>query len=101
MDFITGLPSCANGCNAIFYLNRSFDKIHCFDHMYFRGRGVECQTSCTVVFLGCCQDSLACLTMWFIIETHNLLQSSGLNFGTPLDLGQSLVVLTIPKLMVR
>ena len=39
--------------------------------------------------------------MWFMIETHDLLQSSGLNFGTPLDLVQSLVVLTIPKLMVR
>ena len=46
-------------------------------------------------------DSLACLTMWSMIETHVLLQSSGLNFGTPLDLVQSLVVLTIPKLMVR
>ena len=46
-------------------------------------------------------DSLACLTMWFMIETHDLLQSSGLNFGTPLDLVQSLVVLTIPKPMVR
>ena len=39
--------------------------------------------------------------MWFVIETHDLLQSSGLNFGTPLDLVQSLVVLTIPKPMVR
>ena len=46
-------------------------------------------------------DSLACLTMWFMTETHALLQSSGLNFGTPLDLVQSLVVLTIPKLMVK
>ena len=42
-------------------------------------------------------DSLTCLKMWFMIETHNLLQSSGLNFGTPLDLVQSLVVLTIPN----
>ena len=39
--------------------------------------------------------------MWFMIETHVLLQSSGLNFGTPLDLVQSLVVLTISKLMVK
>ena len=39
--------------------------------------------------------------MWFMIETHNLLQGFGLNFGTPLDLVQSLVVLTIPKPMVR
>ena len=46
-------------------------------------------------------DNLAYLTMWFMIETHDLLQSSGLNFGTPLDLVQPLVVLTIPKLMVR
>ena len=39
--------------------------------------------------------------MWFVIETHDLLQSSGLNFGTLLGLVLSLVVLTIPKLMVR
>ena len=39
--------------------------------------------------------------MWSMIETHVLLQSSGLNFGTPLDLVLSLVVPTIPKLMVR
>ena len=39
--------------------------------------------------------------MWCMIETHDLLQSFGLNFGTPLDLAQSLVVLTIPKPMVR
>ena len=46
-------------------------------------------------------DSLPCLTMWSMIETHDLLQSSGLNFGTLLDLVQSLIVLTIPQLMVR
>ena len=46
-------------------------------------------------------DSLACLTMWSMIETHILLQSSGLNFGTPLDLMLSLVVPITPKLMVR
>ena len=46
-------------------------------------------------------DSLACLTRWSMIETHALLQSSGLSFGTPLDLVPSLVVPTIPKLMVR
>ena len=46
-------------------------------------------------------DSLACLTMWSMTGTHVSLQSSGLNFGTPLDLVQSLAVLTIPKLMVR
>ena len=39
--------------------------------------------------------------MWSMIETHVLLQSSGLNFGTPLDLMPSLVAPTIPKLMVR
>ena len=37
-------------------------------------------------------DNLAFLIMWSMIETHNLLQSSGLNFGTLLDLVQSLVV---------
>ena len=36
-----------------------------------------------------------------MIETHALLQSSGLNFGTPLDLVQCLVAPTIPKLMVK
>ena len=44
---------------------------------------------------------LACLAMWSMIETYVLLQSSGPNFGIPLDLVQSLVVLTIPKLMVK
>ena len=46
-------------------------------------------------------DSLVCLTMWSMIETHALLQSSGLNSGIPLYLMLSLVVPTIPKLMVR
>ena len=36
-----------------------------------------------------------------MIETHVLLQSYGLNFGIPLDLVLSLVVLTTPKLMVK
>ena len=36
-----------------------------------------------------------------MIETHILLQSSGLNFGIPLDLALSLVVPITPKLMVR
>ena len=36
-----------------------------------------------------------------MIETHDLLHSSGLNFGTLLDHVQSLVVLTIPKWMVK
>ena len=39
--------------------------------------------------------------MWSMIETHALLQSSGLNFSISLDLVLSLVVPTIPKLMVR
>ena len=38
--------------------------------------------------------------MWSMTGTHVLLQSSGLNFGTPLDLVLSLVAPTIPKLMV-
>ena len=41
------------------------------------------------------------MTMWSMIETYILLQSSGLNFCTPLDLVLSLEVPTIPKLMVR
>ena len=36
-----------------------------------------------------------------MIETHILLQNSGLNFGIPLDLVLPLVVLITPKLMVR
>ena len=39
--------------------------------------------------------------MWYMIGTHILLQSSGLNFGILLDLVLSLVASTIPKLMVR
>ena len=46
-------------------------------------------------------DSLACLSMWLMIETHDSLQSSGMNFGAPLDLVQSLVVPITPKPMVR
>ena len=46
-------------------------------------------------------DSLDCLTMWPMIETHVLLQSSGLNFGTALDLVLFLVMPITPKLMVR
>ena len=46
-------------------------------------------------------DSLACLKMWFMIETPDVLQNSRLNFGTPLDLVQYLVALTIPQLMFR
>ena len=42
MDFITGLPLCANGCNSIFTCVRSFGKVHCFDCIYFKGGGVEC-----------------------------------------------------------
>ena len=39
--------------------------------------------------------------MWSMIETHGSLQSSGLNFGIPLDLVPSLVAPTIRKLLVR
>ena len=39
--------------------------------------------------------------MCSIIETHILMQSSGLNSGMPLDIVLSLVVPTIPKLLVR
>ena len=46
-------------------------------------------------------DSLACLTMWSMIETHDSMQSFGLNFGTLLNLVQFLVVPITPKLMVR
>ena len=100
MDFITGLPSCANGCNAIFT---------CFDCL----TKYTVLTACTLgagelsanrlhnCFSRVLSDSLACLTLWSMIETHDLLQSSGLNFGTLLDHVQSLVVPTIPKLMVK
>ena len=67
--------------------------------MYFRGGGAPKRLhNC---FFRVLSDSLACLTMWSMIETHILLQSSGLNFGTPLDLVLSLVVPITPKLMVR
>ena len=46
-------------------------------------------------------ESLACLKMWFMTGTHVLQQSSGLNSSTPLDLTLYLVVLTIPKQMVK
>ena len=69
--------------------------------MYFRGGGVEHKTGCKTVFSRVLSDSLACLTIWYMIGTHVLLQSSELNFGIPLDLVLSLVAPTIPKLMLR
>ena len=91
MDFITGLPSCANGCNAIFTCDDCLTKYIVLSCMYFRGRGVECQTSCTVVFLGCSQTMLACLIMWSMIETHLFTAEFWTKtFGAPLDLVQSL-----------
>ena len=39
--------------------------------------------------------------MWSMIGIHISLQSSGLNFGIPLDLVLSLIAPTIPKRMVR
>ena len=39
--------------------------------------------------------------MWSMIGTHILLKSSGLNFGTPLDLVLSSAMLTTPKQMVK
>ena len=39
--------------------------------------------------------------MWSMTETQALLQSSGLNFGTPLDLVLTLVVPITPKLLVK
>ena len=62
--------------------------------------GVTCYIGCTIVFSRLL-DNLACLTMWSMTGTHVSLQSSGLNFGIPVDLVLSLVVPTIPKLMVR
>ena len=51
-----GCHACANGCNAIFTCVDCLSKVHCFDYMYFRGRGVECtKPSCLIVFLGSCQ----------------------------------------------
>ena len=46
-------------------------------------------------------DSLACLIVCSMTGTHVLLQISGLDSGTPLDLVLSLVALTIPKQMVK
>ena len=39
--------------------------------------------------------------MWSMTGNHVLLRSSGLNFGTPLDIVLSLAELTIPKQMVK
>ena len=46
-------------------------------------------------------DSLSCLTVCSMMGTHISLQSSGLILGIPMDIILSLVVPTIPKLMVR
>ena len=50
-----GCLSCANGCNAIFTCVDHLTKYTILTCMYFRGRGVECQTGCTIIFLGCFQ----------------------------------------------
>ena len=39
--------------------------------------------------------------MWSMAGTHVLLQSSGLNSGTPFELVLSSAALTIPKQMVK
>ena len=100
MDFITGLPSCANGYNAIFTCVDRLTKYTVLTACTL-GAGELSAKQVAQLFSRVLSDSLACLTMWSMIETHDSLQSSGLNFGTPLDLVQSLVVPITPKLMVR
>ena len=55
MDFITGLPSCANGCNAIFTCIDHLTKYTVLTARTLGAGELSAQTSCTVVFLGCCQ----------------------------------------------
>ena len=100
MDFISGLPSCVNGCNAFFTCVDCLTKYTVLTACIL-GAGSSAPNRLHYCFLGALSDSLACLTMWSMIGTHISLQSSGLNFGTPLDLVLSFLVLTIPKLMVR
>ena len=100
MDFITGLTSCANSCNALFT---------CVDHL----TKYTVLTACTLwagevsakqvaqLFSSVLSNSMACLIMWSMIGTHVLLQSSGLNCGIPLDLMLSLEAPTTPKPMAR
>ena len=103
MDFITGLPYCIKWFAMLFFTCVDcFDKVHCFDCMYFKARGVKRQNRLCNCFSRVLLDSLACLT----ILVHDrglifLLQSSGLNFGIPWDLVLSLVVPITPKLVVR
>ena len=100
MDFITRLPACATGCNAICTCVDCLTKYTVLT-AYASGAGALSAKQVAHFFFRVLSDSLAYLAMWSMIETHILLQSSGLNFGTPLDLVPSLVVLTIPKLMVK
>ena len=100
MDFVTGLSFCANGCNAIFTCVDCLTKYTVLTACTL-GAGELSANKLHSCFSRVLSDSLACLTMWSMIGTYNSLHSSGLDFGTPLDLVQSLVVLTTPKLMVR
>ena len=99
MDFITGLPTCANGCNAIFTCVNYLTKYTVLTACTLGAGEIEGQVSSTNVFSRVLSDSLACLTIWSMTGTHILLQSSGLNSGTPLDLVLSLAVLTTPRQM--
>ena len=40
MDFMTGLPLCANGCNAIFTCVDRLTKYTVLTALYFRGGGL-------------------------------------------------------------
>ena len=100
MDFITGFPSCTNGCNAIFTCVDCLTKYTVLT-IFTLGAGELGANKLHNCFSRVFSDTLACLTMWSMIETHDLLQSSGLNFGILLDLMQSLVMPITPKMMVR
>ena len=56
MDFITGLPICANVCHAIFTYVDRLSKYTVLTAYILGACGVECQTSSTkCYFLQCCQ----------------------------------------------
>ena len=100
MDVITWLPLCANGCNAIFTCVDRLTKYTVLTACTL-GAGEMSAKQVAQLFSRVLSDCLTCLTMWSMAGTNILLQSSGLNFGTSLDLVLSLAVLTIPKQMIK
>ena len=94
MDFITGLPLCANDCNAIFACVDRLTKYTVLT-AYTLGAGeLSTKQVAQVFFQGVVRQFGLSDN---VVHDRDPLQSSGLNSATPLDPMLSLAVLTTPK----